>query len=301
MATNDYKIAKVNPNTRPGFVDAVNGVAVSTDYALEKIYEGIKKQDYTLPPANNTTLGGVKVGKGFKTYADGSLETTVQKYELPPATANKLGGVIVGNNIDVDDSGLIRVNKNAFKTTMIDNSNLVNGSVTSDKIADQTISGANLDTSIKGTITALNSVFSGTPQALKIGSYPFGYAWISGNIAMISICNRNANAFYYDPFVVGGGIGGFDFINSEINVTHDVTFSNGIEMNISSVLSGFKSVCCTYTTYDEAASNTNTPSTISSVWLDFTGNSMKYRTNRKNASYNSARICANYFFTYKEI
>lgn len=63
--------------------------------------------NYTLPIASGTVLGGIKVGTGLAIDAGGILSTTGggSTYTLPPATTTTLGGIIVGNNLTVDADG----------------------------------------------------------------------------------------------------------------------------------------------------------------------------------------------------
>lgn len=66
---------------------------------------------YTLPPATQDTLGGIKVGENLTVEADGTLNATGGGggggYVLPPATANTLGGIKVGQNLTVEEDGTL--------------------------------------------------------------------------------------------------------------------------------------------------------------------------------------------------
>lgn len=63
-----------------------------------------KPNPYTLPPANNATLGGIKVGAGLAVTADGTLSAALS---LPVATSAVLGGVKIGAGINVTADGTI--------------------------------------------------------------------------------------------------------------------------------------------------------------------------------------------------
>ena len=65
--------------------------------------------DYELPPATRTELGGIIVGNNLEITTDGVLSATGGgiPYELPPATRTELGGIIVGNNLEITSSGVL--------------------------------------------------------------------------------------------------------------------------------------------------------------------------------------------------
>lgn len=63
---------------------------------------------YILPPATNSTLGGVKVGSGLNVAGDGTLSANA--YVLMPATVSTLGGIKVGNNLTISPDGTLNAN-----------------------------------------------------------------------------------------------------------------------------------------------------------------------------------------------
>lgn len=62
---------------------------------------------YTLPAADASTLGGIKVGSNLTIDASGVLSGTVNPYTLPIATTNVVGGIKVGSNLSVDATGVL--------------------------------------------------------------------------------------------------------------------------------------------------------------------------------------------------
>ena len=65
-------------------------------------------QEYTLPTASETTLGGVKVDNETITIQDGTISATAASYTLPQASATTLGGVkIDGETITINEEGVI--------------------------------------------------------------------------------------------------------------------------------------------------------------------------------------------------
>lgn len=64
---------------------------------------------YSLLPATDKLLGGVKVGAGLSITIDGTLSTTGGDYTLPVATSKVLGGVKQGSNVTIAGDGTISV------------------------------------------------------------------------------------------------------------------------------------------------------------------------------------------------
>ena len=65
--------------------------------------------NYSLPPATNSTLGGIIVGNNLQITTEGVLSATGGgSYVLPVANDKTLGGVkINGNNLSIDSDGLL--------------------------------------------------------------------------------------------------------------------------------------------------------------------------------------------------
>lgn len=64
---------------------------------------------YSLLPATDKLLGGVKVGAGLSITIDGTLSTSGGDYQLPVATSKVLGGVKQGGNVTIAGDGTISV------------------------------------------------------------------------------------------------------------------------------------------------------------------------------------------------
>ena len=59
---------------------------------------------YSLPVADSTTLGGIKVGAGLSINGSGVLSSS---YSLPTASAGTLGGIKVGSGLSINGSGIL--------------------------------------------------------------------------------------------------------------------------------------------------------------------------------------------------
>lgn len=133
MSTRYYGLPTVDDSTTLNFVDSVNGLANSTDAVLHGVAESFDKQSFDLPTATGETLGGVRIGDGFKVYSDGLLTTSREAFELKPATAETLGGVAIGRNVNISD-GKITIGDAAFDLTTVSTSQLAPNAVTTAKL-----------------------------------------------------------------------------------------------------------------------------------------------------------------------
>lgn len=168
MATSHYSLPTVDPDSTLSFPDAVNGLANSTDAVLHGVQVGFEKPKYTLPPATSETLGGVRIGDGFRVYGDGLLTTTAERFELTPATADTLGGVAVGKNV-TNDGGAIGIGEGAFASVEVDGSKLANGAVTLGKISTAAVNEQKCDARLLNDIRQPQAMWNlALEQAVKI-------------------------------------------------------------------------------------------------------------------------------------
>lgn len=64
---------------------------------------------YTLPTADASTLGGIKVGANLSIDVDGVLSANPGAYTLPIADATTLGGIKIGSGLEIDAGGVVTV------------------------------------------------------------------------------------------------------------------------------------------------------------------------------------------------
>jgi len=60
---------------------------------------------YVLPEASETSLGGVKVGRGLNISDDGVL--SADSFEVPIAKKDRIGGVKIGKNLEISEGGVL--------------------------------------------------------------------------------------------------------------------------------------------------------------------------------------------------
>lgn len=117
MPTEHYSFPTIASGDRLNGVSAINGLANAVDAALKTVDDkasgGVA---YVLPPATDTTLGGVIVGDGLTVDGSGRLSSATSTYVLPPATAAQLGGVKIGTGINVSADGTISVSTSWLST-----------------------------------------------------------------------------------------------------------------------------------------------------------------------------------------
>lgn len=146
MGTTYFGLPQVDPDSTLSFPDAVNGLATATDAVLHGIQKGFEGDEYEPPIASRDTLGVVRVGHGFKVYADGLITRSAEPFRLEPATDKKLGGIVAGRNITADEDGRIGIGSGAFSgTEQIKTTDLAAGAVTTAKLATPAVEERNVD------------------------------------------------------------------------------------------------------------------------------------------------------------
>lgn len=108
----DPETGKLSMNVQPpkngdiGGVKAGAGVTITPDGTISANGGGGSDEPYELPPATDTTLGGVIVGENLTVDENGKINAPAP-YELPIASPEKLGGVRVGTNLTIDSNGVL--------------------------------------------------------------------------------------------------------------------------------------------------------------------------------------------------
>lgn len=149
MGTTYFGLPQVDPDSTLSFPDAVNGLATATDAVLHGIQKGFEGDEYEPPIASRDTLGVVRVGHGFKVYADGLITRSAEPFKLEPATDKKLGGIVAGRNITADEDGRIGIGSGAFSgTEQIKTSEIAAGAVTTAKLATPAVEERNVDSTV---------------------------------------------------------------------------------------------------------------------------------------------------------
>lgn len=161
---------------------------------------------YVLPVATASVLGGVKKGANVNIDADGTLSVAAP-YVLPPATRSTLGGVAIGDNITVDANGLISVA--APYTLPIAKSNVLGGV----KI------GANINVSADGTISVATPYTLPVATATVLGGVKQG-----SNVQIAADGTISVAAPYVLPVATATTLGGVKQ-GSNVTIAADGTIS----------------------------------------------------------------------------
>ena len=219
-------------------VDKVIGKQLSTeDYTTEEKTKLSSIDDnannYTLPAATTTTLGGIIVGDRLSIDSTGKLVATYT-YTLPTASSSVLGGVKTGSNITNTD-GIISLTK-ANVTSALG----VDPTTTYVKKAGDTMTGTLTSASTTGSI-----VFKGTENNDITNIYKSG-----GNLSDGFGMHTNAditnglrfnwyNTFWYIGNIRGSGTEsyGFGIVDSDdqigFRVTADAVYANKYASSVS--------------------------------------------------------------------
>lgn len=141
-------------------VDKVSGKQLSTeDYTTEEKTKlsGIEDNanNYTLPAATTTTLGGIIVGDRLSIDSTGKLVATYT-YTLPKASSTVLGGVKIGSNITNTDGTISLTKTNVTSALGID------PTATYVKKAGDTMTGALTNSSTISGSKLISTVSTGT-------------------------------------------------------------------------------------------------------------------------------------------
>lgn len=208
MATSYYKLPTVDPDSTLSFPDAVNGLANATDAVLHGIQSGFDAgSKYELPVASEQTLGGIRVGSGFRVYSDGLLDSAADRFELRPATANAIGGVYTGKNVNVTNAGAISVGTGAFADVEVTSERLANGAVTTAKLADSAVNEKKLDGGLLNALTAPQAAWDNAlSSAVKVvdaanGSCGFYMLKLSDNVRMFMPTDSHYGSYWRTTFL----------------------------------------------------------------------------------------------------
>lgn len=169
-------------------VDKVIGKQLSTeDYTTEEKTKlsGIddNANNYTLPAATTTTLGGIIVGDRLSIDDTGKLVATYT-YTLPTASNTVLGGVKIGSNITLANGGTISITK-ANVTSALG----VDPTTTYVKKAGDTMTGALTNSSTISGSKLISTVATGTAP-IQVSS-----TTLCTNLNADMVDGKNANEF----------------------------------------------------------------------------------------------------------
>lgn len=112
--------------------------------------------NYTLPTASASVLGGIKVGTNLSIDSNGVLSSTDTKYTLPTASASTLGGVKVGTNLSIDANGVLSSTNTTYSTATTSTAGLMSAT---DKQNLDTVYGL-VSADADGTINKFNEIVS---------------------------------------------------------------------------------------------------------------------------------------------
>jgi hypothetical protein len=235
---NGNVVVQALDNTGTGNSLIKNSGATTGDLTFNKIYAGSNitvtpdtngnlvvagtVNQYTLPVATSSILGGVKQGANVTIAADGTISVANQ-YVLSAATSTYLGGVKIGSNISVAADGTISV---AAPYVLPVATTTVLGGVKQ---------GANVNIASDGTISVA------APYALPIASATIlGGIKVGANLTIAGDGTLSANAQYTLPAATTSTLGGV-IVGSGLAVSSGVLSATyTLPVATTSVLGGVK-------------------------------------------------------------
>lgn len=221
--TQNYELPLIDPAARFDGANDINKLAQQIDNKMKQVETLGKDSTYTLPPATDRTLGGVKIGANVNVAADGTISTEVDPYELPAASRSTLGGVIVGDGFNLTPDGTLSIDDQSvtLPANSVTTEQIQDGAVTSAKVATGAITYEKLAISLKNLVDEASDYASGTAVEVtdivrKIGDANSLKAYIWGPVLFIRFASLHitgdGNKKSFELFTLGasapiGGIG----------------------------------------------------------------------------------------------
>lgn len=176
--TPNFGIPLIDPAAPFDGANDINKMATKIDESLETVKVLGQDATFTLEPATTIKLGGVRIGTGVNVAPDGTISTKVEPYELPPASQTTLGGVKVPENsgFELGADGTLSIVDSSVRLppNSVGTDQLADGAVTTAKIAAKTVTRENMAPAIQNLLDESENYVNGRMQAVVNVSYTGG-------------------------------------------------------------------------------------------------------------------------------
>lgn len=197
MGTPNYDFPLIDPTARFDGANDINKLADAIDSKMKQVEVLGRDAQFTLEPATATRLGGVRIGANVNVSADGTISTDTDPYVLPPASNTTLGGVIVPSDsgINLTPEGQISIDDDSVKLPAgsVGTAQLQNNAVSNLKIANEAVTYEKLSASLKGIFDDAEKMATGTATEIeliyKIGSHDSLVAKVWGPLLCLFFTN----------------------------------------------------------------------------------------------------------------
>lgn len=197
MATTNYSFPTIDPAARFDGANDINKLADAIDTSMKQVELLGKDAQYELKPATATRLGGVRIGENVNVASDGTISVDTDPYTLPPASNTTLGGVIIpaGSGFNLQPDGTLSIDDASVQipANSIGTEQIVDGAVTNQKLAADCVTYEKLGQALRDDFDKASAYVGGNPSPVEL-SYTRGdsstltaSAW--GNIIFLSFVN----------------------------------------------------------------------------------------------------------------
>nr|DAU59050.1 MAG TPA: hypothetical protein [Bacteriophage sp.] len=244
MGTPNYNFPEIDPAARFDGANDINNLANAIDSQMKQVEILGRDAQFELEPATSNKLGGVRIGANVNIAGDGTISTDADTYVLPPASNTTLGGVIVpadsGFRLEPDGTLSIDDASITLPVNSVGTAQIVDGAVTTAKIAAEAVTYEKLSASMKSTVDQANAYINGQASPVTLTDFTD-----PGTVANLT-ARRWGNVIFLDfagfKFNADGSSSAIDICKAAASFSPKGEFSgmgtNPVQFNLNNVRAG---------------------------------------------------------------